>query len=353
MGKVTVRDIYPRNAKTQGDVGIEVEVEAAGQLPTIDTTWWKTTNDPSLRGGMEYINKAPMPVDDRKLARITKLTSQLESPLIRVNKDSHRTSIHVHNNVNDFTPVQVWTGVTAYWLLENLLFQWIGREREGLLFCLRLCDAEFILKYVKEDLATDVPFQMVNTDNIRYASINLAAIARYGSLELRGMRGTIDPVLIDNWSTTTFKLFQNARHFFATPEELLDFFYHKGRLAVLNMLLPTGPILDFCKKVANGDALMEENACRMADFVYSTPWTDMDKKMEKLFSKNIGNIKKKNVPDDFNFVEHEVQPQVAWPAWAGGVPLDVPVEPQLRRPRAQRVNVNPAPIPGGRIDWDF
>ena len=59
-----------------------------------------------------------------------------------------------------------------------------------------------MIKYCISDLKKDLPFHSFNNnDCIRYAGQNLAATAKFGSLEYRGMKFTLDPDKLDKWTT--------------------------------------------------------------------------------------------------------------------------------------------------------
>lgn len=266
----------------KGAVGIEIEVEAEGFLPQVDNTWWKSKGEPSLRNGVEYINKQPLPIDEHKLPRIEKLINALEVKANKVIKDSHRTSIHVHSNIQELEAVELWTGITAYWLVENVLFEIFGKERQGNLFCLRLKDAEGQLRDAIQDVTKNhqIPFANFHPDHHKYGGLNLATIAQFGSAELRGMRGTVDPVEIHEWSNAAYDIFSIAPVMFKSPEELLDVFYHKGYKHVLTCLFAQ-PFLSRLLAVKDAGDMMKESAITLANFCYVQDWNMYRKKIEK------------------------------------------------------------------------
>jgi hypothetical protein len=203
----------------KGDVGIEIECEGEG-FKEIDSALWKSEDDGSLRGRypnsrIEYVAKGPIPLDTVKHA-ITELNEHVKGCKPSF---SYRTSVHVHVNVMDLTEVQLATMVYTYFLLESALFKFCGKTREANRFCLRLQDSDelgvFILKYVKSGYNY---LTMLREDNIRYSAINLAAVTKYGSVEFRGMRGTLDVDTINIWATTLVSI----RNFACNVESCLD-----------------------------------------------------------------------------------------------------------------------------------
>lgn len=205
-----------------GDFGIELECEFgnAGVLAEKLPEPWKIIEDHSLRGfGYEFVAKKPIYAYDLKgtLEDICKIINKKEYQVI----ESFRTSVHVHVNIQQFTPCELWTGITAYWLLENLLTNYCGPQRKGRMYCLAASDADNVITIAKEDLEKPNPFKRLDYDGIRYAGLNLTAIPRYGSLEFRSMRGVYDPVVIYNWATTVRNLLYIAKQY-GTPEAFFD-----------------------------------------------------------------------------------------------------------------------------------
>src|SRR5688572_7838052 len=105
---LSIREIYGMKARTDG-VGIEVEVEALSTLPSDIGGVWLTKEDGSLREpAYEYVTRQPLKVGSDLMGHIKVLTDKLNVDTIKLNM-SHRTSVHIHRNVQDFTPTQVWT----------------------------------------------------------------------------------------------------------------------------------------------------------------------------------------------------------------------------------------------------
>lgn len=280
----TVKDIVGLKP-VEGSLGVEIEVEGAGDpLPVVDNDTWTTVSEGSIRSGLEYVSKKPMVYGSGLIDKFKSLINQIDKPEYKIIYDSHRTSTHVHVDVLNYTPVQVWTAVTAYWLLENVLFKYCGKEREGNQFCLRLKDAEGLLDQVEMDLNNKYPFSMLDSTRIRYAGLNLRAINRHGSLEFRGMRGTLDPDTLHDWSKICYDIIYITPHKFKNPEELLDFYYKHGPKSLATTVLSPRSYMIF-SSTANFDDLMEENACRITAFAYGRDWSKYSESIEKTYSK--------------------------------------------------------------------
>jgi hypothetical protein len=190
-------------AEKKGDVGIEIECEGKNLTPVLDK-WWKTVDDASLRGlfpnqRCEYVLVNPIPIKNVKEA------VQVLVDANKVNKSefnfSFRTSVHVHLNVNTLTEQQVLNLIYTYLLLEEPFMDFCGKERKGNRFCLRLQDAEGLIDIINGINVNGIAWFLGNVDmqRVRYGAINLHALQKYGSVEFRGMRGNIDPKVIDTW----------------------------------------------------------------------------------------------------------------------------------------------------------
>jgi hypothetical protein len=228
----------------RGDVGMELEVEAKHRLPAIQEKKWRAKDEQSLRGfGMEYYSSEPVKANETLGPRIKYLVDKLLDPNVLADPDSPRTSFHVHNNVTHLTPTQVWTAACAWWLLEPALVKYCDagkRTREGGLFCLRLSDAEGVVPFIKQDLKNPSrPFRHLNDDRIRYMALNLTAVMRFGSLETRTMRGTLDFTVLTNWVMANHELISGAVREFSSPTALMDSHYRNGPHWLLRTLIPT------------------------------------------------------------------------------------------------------------------
>lgn len=102
-----------------GDVGIEVEVEF-NKYPAdrvFNMTSWREESDASLRGkfGREYKTSRAI-----KVSSVPKIVGNLFDFMSEgeYDRDSSRTSIHVHCNISNHTPVQLWTAVVALSLIH-------------------------------------------------------------------------------------------------------------------------------------------------------------------------------------------------------------------------------------------
>lgn len=224
------------NKPTPGLIGVEIEAEGKG-LKEVDSKYWRTENDGSLRGHYpeekaEFVMKGPIPREEVSVAlkSIKQLLKESEFDF------SYRTSVHVHVNVQELTYVQLLNYIYTYLLLEEPLMNYCGKSRKANRFCLRLGDAEGLLDIVAKMFQDGEGMIAIGNDNVRYSSINLAAIGKYGSLEFRGMRGNIDPAVNLTWVEALCNVREYAMSK-ASPREIRDEIEKIGSVKFFNKVL--------------------------------------------------------------------------------------------------------------------
>lgn len=216
----------------EGEVGIEVEVEG-DNLPRVfeAAVPWEAVRDGSLRGeSMEYVLKKPTTRNKYGLC-LDVLRNQLRESEIY---DSDRCGVHVHINCQELSVDQVISFITTYLCFEEVLVKWCGDRRVGNLFCLRTSDAPGLLQYVIR-LKQRKHVGVVATDRIRYGSINLKALATYGSLEFRAMRSDLGEGVIEKWVRMLLAIKDYSVD--KTPEEVIGDFSINGPQDFFNDVL--------------------------------------------------------------------------------------------------------------------
>lgn len=192
-------NLLGRDKPVDGDVGLEIEAEGAG-MEVMESRVWKSDDDGSLRGVFpdsrhEFILKKPI-----KWANVPAALDELvEAQKDAKFKFSFRTSVHVHVNAQDLTYVQLLNLIYTYVLLEQPLIDFCGDSRKANRFCLRLRDADGLIGELSNVFQDQTRLVNVPRDTMRYASINLEAFRKYGSIEFRAMRGTMDTKVILRW----------------------------------------------------------------------------------------------------------------------------------------------------------
>ena len=183
----------------RGDVGVEIELEAdnipdARMMPPM----WKKEADNSLRGeSAEFVLREPLPLNQLDTA-FSALQTTFAACGTRP-RPTYRAGIHVHVNVQDLTPTQLVTFICSYFMLEEVLLRFCDKSRLGNHFCLRMSDASFLLDKLVEFIEQE-DLQTLNNDDLRYASLNVTSLFKYGSIEFRALESTLDFARIKTWA---------------------------------------------------------------------------------------------------------------------------------------------------------
>lgn len=231
---------------TKGSVGIEVEVEGNKfpkvpgyetthkALPLEGWTFWSYVKDGSLRGhdNAEYVLQRPIDFDQVPAA-IEELDSKLKDYGSVLN-ESNRTSVHVHLNCQNFHMNRLASFCALYFCFEEVLVEWCGDHRVGNLFCLRGKDAPFIISKIKRFIQSDGQTDL--SDSLHYSGLNANALTKFGSLEVRSMRGPTDLSIIVQWVKVLERLY-NLSAEFTDPRDIPAQFSAQGPLTFFETIL--------------------------------------------------------------------------------------------------------------------
>lgn len=221
-----------------GQVGIEIEVEGK-HLPNQDLMpkHWRATHDGSLRGQecLEYVLARPLPFDDipEALNALWHVFKEKKS----VFDDSNRTSVHVHLNFQKFHLTRMASFCAMYFTLEEVLTQWCGDHRVGNLFCLRAKDAPAIVSRIKKFIQADGDYQF--GDFMKYSGLNPYALRKYGSMEVRTLRGCSEPDVILSWVAILRRIYELSADF-TDPRKVCELFSGRGPTGFFEEIL--GPM---------------------------------------------------------------------------------------------------------------
>lgn len=207
MFDVKVRDQFGL-AKTDGDVGVEIEMEVNGPMFTHPPKNWREEEDGSLRGfGYEYVLNKPVPLADLN-KHLTNLTRHLQENGRDI-LPSIRAGVHVHVNMQEQTIGELLKFFIVYSCMDTVLTNWCGEGRQGNLFCLRGKDTPmYFLKVAGAIKSKDI--YNIRTDDLRYSSINLQSMFKYGSVEFRALGTTPDFDKIETWCEILCKIKEYA-----------------------------------------------------------------------------------------------------------------------------------------------
>lgn len=222
------------NRRVSGEVGLEIECEGNKFKKESLPSMWSFHKDGSLRGkdNAEYVLKKPILFRDVAGA-ISSLWSMF-SDYGTVLDDSNRTSVHVHLNVQKFRLNRLCSFVALYFSIEELLTQWCGDHRVGNLFCLRVKDAPAIATQFRKFIERDGGYDI--RDAFHYAGLNPNALYKFGSLEVRTMRGVNDPQTILDWVGILERLYTLSETY-KDPRDICALFSSEGPYNYLQTVL--------------------------------------------------------------------------------------------------------------------
>ncbi len=202
--------------KTDGEVGLEIEVEG-NNLNINREDYWKGVQDYSLRGNsLEYVLRKPVP-----RFKVTSTLASLKRQWVKQGaqlKETERAGVHVHINMQEENLMTLANFIVLYYTFESVLLKFCGKSREGNLFCLRLKDAENVMDHLLHCIEM-CSLASLNTNEVRYASLNFKALPHYGSLEFRGMRSTSNLKDIKTWVSLLLAL-KDAAKKYSHPSEI-------------------------------------------------------------------------------------------------------------------------------------
>ena len=279
-----------------GLFGVEVELEGTG-LPggllgtaVIDGATWVPHVDNSLRNGVEYVFSKPVD-KTHAVAMVRDLFEYLRAAGAEV-RNSYRCSTHVHVNMRGVKVNEMAAFVGLWGMFENVLANWCGPTRSGNLFALRLSDTEVAVdNWVRGFKNGDFNF----SNNQRYLALNPACLRRFGSLEVRTMRGISSAAELEPWLDALDRLRTYSKQY-RDPSDIVMDFSAFGPLGMFERILGDLPIFAEALEAtvqAGDDAeeLIRGGFRRIQPILYSLPWSEVLTEIEKVY-----------IPDPFGVV---------------------------------------------------
>ena len=178
--------------------GLELELEGKGvRLQDVAVRGWLRHNDNSLRGeAIEYITAGAKPLEGCEIS-VKELFKKFKENGVKF-KDSIRTSTHVHLNFSDKTAKQAINFYSLFTLLEEVLQYYSGEDRRGNLFCISSREAEGVVGSLAKDISGG-SFRTFAGDRYKYAACNLSTLYKFGTIEVRTMRGANTAEQVNDW----------------------------------------------------------------------------------------------------------------------------------------------------------
>jgi len=236
-------------------LGIEIEFEGVpeGGLNFNVPKGWQYHADGSLRNGAEIVSNGPRTLE------------QIEGDLddaIKLFKDqgfvpvfSFRTSLHVHVNVNDLTHLQLLNMFALYTIFEQPILEMGGEERIGNVHCMPVFMAQYPVEELRRGLqaasadkanrygagrnSLDNSLRNLMRNDLRYSSFNWAAVSKFGTIEYRSHRGTLDKNDIMKWCRLILRLKEAAKTY-DNPQQIVQDFSRYGPVMFAARIFPVG-----------------------------------------------------------------------------------------------------------------
>jgi hypothetical protein len=239
--------VMPLKGKYSGNLfGVELEVEGRGvAMEGIPSRNWKRVEEGSLRGeNIEYVFSTPCEYD-AAVKRVNKLFETFKENGVQLN-NSYRTSTHVHLNFSDKTVKQVILFFFLHTILEELLEVYCGEHRKGNLFCMSTRDNENLVVSLEQAIFAFRNFRDFG-ENIRYCAANLAALNKFGTIEIRTMRGADTAEQVNTWLNILNQLYEYALNTEQTPVEIVEQLSFRGAAGFLSMIFDEETVRELLK----------------------------------------------------------------------------------------------------------
>jgi hypothetical protein len=186
-------------------VGVELETENIRTAYTgtaLGKCGFSSHTDNSLRGAAAEFISAPMPIGSlvEALKTYKELTKFDESNF------SDRCSVHVHVNCTDLTTDNLASLALIYTVVEEILFEYVGHDRDNNLYCVPWNQCRNHLNLVTKFL-NDGAYSVAKGWQ-KYTALNFLPLTTQGTVEFRHMYGTIDLETITTWLNIIGALFK-------------------------------------------------------------------------------------------------------------------------------------------------
>ena len=175
-------------------IGVEIELEQANLNVRGDRIRWPDTDpatrglveahvDGSLRNGIELVFSQPL-FGLQALAAIDYMFAIKQHNNLT---DSVRTSTHIHVNYSDVTPDVVVRAAAINAIIEPYIVGTAGSHREANCYAVSMRGSDFLTNNRTEYAIQDFVIHQANSH--RYLGFNMAALAKYGTIEYRYFGG--------------------------------------------------------------------------------------------------------------------------------------------------------------------
>lgn len=202
-------------------IGVEVELEDCDlnrlenhkEAEQALNAWWKKDDDGSLRGKhpMEFVLDYPCSGENL----INALFSLQQAMEIVEPDTNERTSLHLHIDVRDLEVKVLYRFMLVYIAVEALLYAYCDTDREANAYCVPVAQTQYLLDRigVMFGKARNTMSNVCGDSyDIRYSGLNIHAIHKFGSVELRMHQACYTSGEIINWINIILSLVNYAKN---------------------------------------------------------------------------------------------------------------------------------------------
>lgn len=228
------------------NVGIEIEVERVnpGDLIRELGAIWEITDDGSLRPRGESAElRSPVPGYAGK-ALVDSIDALDNATSLRNASFSWRCANHFHIDMRDKTDEDLKMSMVLYSLIEPFIFAWDNTGRHESRFCMPwwVCSEDMFTAADMLTAKNNSVFRNLVMRFSKYTALNLAPLARFGTVEFRHSQATKDRnTIIDNINMCFDICNANERHPGTDPIEMVLEFMVDGPEPFIYKWFDSGP----------------------------------------------------------------------------------------------------------------
>lgn len=202
-----------------GDYGIELECELGE--PISRPVGFDIKEDGSLRGmyPIEIVSRGPIKEEDLN-KRVNALCTAVDKA--RPDRESRRTSLHVHINCLHLSPLQIINAIVYSWCIESIMLKMCAPHRQRNKFCTPFLFGEYPKLELDNIIGERSGMFHTNTDCMKYSATAIHCLNTLGTIEFRAHEFTSDPTKILEWcSLCSHSVYYPAKAF-NNPVEVLE-----------------------------------------------------------------------------------------------------------------------------------
>lgn len=325
----TLNAPFVADAGLQGQVGLEIEVEAANRLPAdgdiaaqgqITRARWVTHQDGSLRGvAREYVLSVPCTLDE-----LSGLCEGLYDTFKKTGSTldlSNRCSTHVHVNMSGRRINHVTSVLLLWSLFEESIIDWSGEERKTNHFCLSFKDSPQVYQAWRDVLLTGNS-RNLTARNLKYSALNIMPLVTRGSVEFRCGRADNNPDFPVQFATLVASIVDHACEEYENPSLIANHISERGAYDIFTRVCERRPtvLMPISQSITGTDIQAFnkkafEGFRRVQELCYVVNWNELLKEIKRPFVPNpFGRTKPKRVEPANAFLEDFVEAprEVRW-----------------------------------------